>query len=152
MNFLPTVANNIPDWMYVLFAGVLGLFVLILLVAAISSLTPMSLSWLVEPALIGYIFFLLIWFFVSTFQYTVNARAHEANLQNNLLQKYDIISVDYDSKLTPLDITESESQIITVILKDDKKGNFLLVQDARTNEPTLSELPDSTVSLEEITR
>lgn len=152
MNFLPTVAHHVPDWINFIGAGVTGLFVVSLLVVAISALTPKSLTWLIEPVVIGYTFFVIIFAMVSVSFYLASSRHNEDNLQNNLSKKYDIVSVDYDSKIAPIKITESESQLITVKLKNDKEGSFLLTQDAWTNEPTLSELPESTVSVADITR
>jgi hypothetical protein len=132
--------------------GMTGLFILSLVGLMIFRFITGSLSGLFEPVLIGHTSFLVIFAMVSACVYAVNSSAHEDNLKSNLLQKYEIVSVDYDSEIAHLTITESESQLITINLKDDKKGNFLLTQDARTNEPALSELPESAVSVEEITR
>jgi ABC-type transport system involved in multi-copper enzyme maturation permease subunit len=138
--------------LYIILTGVLGLFGLILLVIAGAAIAKKSLAFLLEPVIIGFTFFLIIFAMACGLFYVASASEHKNNLQDNLLQKYDIVAVDYESKLAPLKITESESQLITVDLKDGKQGSFLLTQNAWTNEPTLSEMPESAVSLEEITR
>lgn len=152
MNFLPTVNNIVPAWMHFILLGMMGLAVLSLLVIFVSKFFKNSLGWLLEPLGIGLVFLMTIWLMIMSGVYVINAPARADNLQSNLLQKYDIISVDYESEIAPLELGESESQLIAVNLKDGKTGNFLLTQDSRTNEPTLSELPESAVRVEEITR
>lgn len=81
-----------------------------------------------------------------------NERAEgSTNLVQNLKQKYDIKRLDfaladyeslgYSQHFISFD--QAEPQTVIVITNDDKKAVFILEQDPKSSEPTLSELPST---------
>lgn len=147
LEFLPTAVN--APWIGYTLAGMLAAIGILAVISIILRFIFKIHFWYSEALFVLFLLFGAI--FALVVMFSSIAANHNDNLEKNLLQKYDIVSVDYESKVALVDPTEMESQLIVLNLQDGKQGSFSLTQD-RNNEPTLTELPESSISLEEITK
>lgn len=163
MNFLPTVGEQAPSWILLNVAGLIAAMVVMATLVSFMMYAPdallpegpdtkLSRNKKIVCTLLLSVSFVFACVTVIAYRSYQHERAEgSTNLVQNLKQKYDIENVvfalaDYKSlgySQNFVSPDQAEPQVIIVVTDDGEKAVFMLKQDPKSSEPTLSEMPPS---------
>lgn len=163
MNYLPTVGEQAPSWILLNIVGLIAAMVVMATLVTFMMYAPDALlpegpdtklsrnkkivCTLLLSVSVAFAFVTVI----SYRSYQKERAEGSTSLVHNLKQKYDIKSVDFDLadyksfgySQNFVSSDQAEQQVIIVITHDDEKAVFVLKQDPKSSEPTLSEIPST---------